>query len=284
MNIIVNEWETQFCAVTFFLDDGTPYIAFRGTDETIVGWKEDFNMSFLSPVPGQNYSLHYLTLVASKLRKPFYVGGHSKGGNFAIYASMKSTPEIQAQIIKIYSMDGPGFRPDLMKECNFDSISEKTIKILPHSSLIGMLFEKEIQYTVVASKTFGLAQHNPYTWLIENGSFYTVSNIYESRRFVDDTINEWILTLDEARLKLFIDTFYQVISASEAENLIELSADWKKCMNKMITALKEVDKETRNMLKEMIKSLFVLAKHRVKDKFISKKIVKKSIPIEENHE
>ena len=86
MNIIVNEWETQFCAVTFFLDDGTPYIAFRGTDETIVGWKEDFNMSFLSPVPGQNYSLHYLTHVASKLRKPFYVGGHSKGGNLAIYA------------------------------------------------------------------------------------------------------------------------------------------------------------------------------------------------------
>ena len=93
-----------------------------------------------------------------------------------------------------------------------------------------------------------------------------------------------ILTLDEEHLRLFIDTFYQVISASEAENLIELSADWKKCMNKMITALKEVDKETRNMLKEMIKSLFVLAKHRVKDEFISKKIVKKSIPIEENHE
>ena len=85
VNVVEEQRETQFSAVTCFLDDGTAYVAFRGTDETIVGWKEDFNMAFLSPVPGQAYSAKYLEAVASRIRGPFFVGGHSKGGNLAVY-------------------------------------------------------------------------------------------------------------------------------------------------------------------------------------------------------
>lgn len=265
INIVELEWETQFSAVTCLLEDGTLYIAYRGTDETIVGWKEDFNMAFLSPVPGQAYSVKYLNMVTSKLRSPFILGGHSKGGNLAVYAAMNCAPRVQERILKIYSMDGPGFRPEVLSSCNYEAIADRVVKILPHSSLVGMLFEHDINYQVVKSKTFGLAQHNPYTWLVEKGEFVKTDNLYEGSRRMDNTLNEWILSLNEKQLKTFVDTFYQVISASQAQDLIEFTADWKKSMNGMVTALKEVDEQTARILKEIIKSLFEIARIRMKE-------------------
>ncbi len=264
INIVEKEWETQFSAVTFLLDDATLYIAFRGTDETIVGWKEDFNMAFLSPVPGQAYSVKYLNMVTAKFHKPFYLGGHSKGGNLAVYSAMKCAPQIQERIIKIYSMDGPGFRPEVLAECGYEEIADKVVKILPHSSLIGMIFERDIRYRVVESKTYGLAQHNPYTWLLKDGKFVEVDGIYESRRVMNCALNEWILSLDEQQLKCFVDTLYQVITASQAEDLMEFTADWKKSMNGMVSALKEIDEQTSQMLRETVKLLFEITKLRMK--------------------
>ena len=271
INMVAIEYETQFSAVTCLLDDGTLYIAYRGTDETIIGWKEDFNMAFLNPVPGQSYSVKYLNMVVSRLKNRFYLGGHSKGGNLAVYAAMKCAPRVQERILKIYSMDGPGFRPEILTSCRYEAIADKVVKILPHSSLVGMLFEKDIRYQVVESRTFGLAQHNPYTWKVENGEFVKVDDIYESRKLTDGAINEWILSLNEQQLKTFVDTLYQVISASQAQDLIEFTADWKKSMNGIILALKEVDEQTARMLKEIIKSLFDITRIRVKEGLMPKK-------------
>lgn len=265
INIIEKEWETQFSAITFLLDDGTLYIAFRGTDETIVGWKEDFNMAFLSPVPGQAYSVKYLNMVTGKLHKPFYIGGHSKGGNLAIYSAMNCIPGVQERIIKIYNMDGPGFRPEVLAECRYEEIADKVVKILPHSSMVGMIFERDIRYRVVESKTFGLAQHNPFTWLVEDGKFKEVDNIHDGSVLMNDAFNEWILTLDEQQMKTFVDTLYQIISASKADNLIDFMANWKKSMNGMAAALKEVDEQTARMLKAVVKSLFAIIKAHMKE-------------------
>ncbi|MBE5882918.1 MAG: DUF2974 domain-containing protein [Lachnospiraceae bacterium] len=265
INVVEKEWETQFSAVTFLLEDGTLYIAFRGTDETIVGWKEDFNMAFLSPVPGQAYSVKYLNMVMGRLYKPFYIGGHSKGGNLAVYSAMRCIPRVQERILRIYNMDGPGFRPEVLEEYGYDKIADRVVKILPHSSLIGMIFEREIRYITVESNRFGLAQHDPYTWLVEGEHFVLADDIYELSRFWDNTLNEWIYSLNEQQLRMMVDTLYQVISASKVENLIELTADWKKSMNSMVAAFKEIDEPTTRILKEIIKSLFELAKIRAKE-------------------
>ncbi len=267
INIIEKEWETQFSAVTYLLEDGTLYIAYRGTDESIVGWKEDFNMAFLSPIPGQSYSLKYLNIVTAKLRNRFYLGGHSKGGNLAVYAAMMCSESVKERIIKVYSMDGPGFRPEVLSTGHFEAVEERIVKILPKSSLIGMLFEKDIHYKTVESKTFGLAQHNPYTWLVKDGQFVEADDIHGGSLRLNETINEWILSLDAVRLQIFVDTLYQIVSASEADNLIEFTADWRKSMTGIVNALKEVDEETAKMVKEIIRSLFEI----VKDKILKRK-------------
>lgn len=265
INLVRKEWETQFCAVTFLLEDGTIYIAFRGTDETIVGWKEDFNMAFLSPVPAQAYSVKYLNMVMGRIHRPFYVGGHSKGGNLAVYSAMKCLPQVQNRILKVYSMDGPGFRPEVLAQGAYEKIADKVVKILPHSSMVGMLFERDIHYQVVESRSFGLAQHDPYSWLVDQGEFVKVDDIYERRRRMNDTLNEWILSLDEEKLRTFVDTLYQVVSASEAEDLIAFTSHWRKSMNGVIGALKEVDHETAKMLREIVKSLFEIAGSHVRE-------------------
>lgn len=266
INIIENQadFETQFSAVTFLLEDGTMYVAYRGTDETIVGWKEDFNMAFLSPVPGQEFAIKYLNMVTERLPRDFYIGGHSKGGNLAVYAAMNCDPSVQERIIKIYSMDGPGFRPEVLERCDFSRIEDRTCKILPHSSLVGMLFEKDIRYQVVESRTFGLAQHNPFTWLVRDGHFVTVSDIYETRRFMDDTLNEWILSLDEKSLRTFVDTLFQVLSASESDNLIDFTANLKRSLTGVLGAMKDLDEDTQKALRQTVKSLFEIAGLRMK--------------------
>lgn len=266
INIIENQadFETQFSAVTFLLEDGTMYVAYRGTDETIVGWKEDFNMAFLSPVPGQEFAIKYLNMVTERLPRDFYIGGHSKGGNLAVYAAMNCDPSVQERIIKIYSMDGPGLRPEVLERCDFSRIEDRTCKILPHSSLVGMLFEKDIRYQVVESRTFGLAQHNPFTWLVRDGHFVTVSDIYETRRFMDDTLNEWILSLDEKSLRTFVDTLFQVLSASESDNLIDFTANLKRSLTGVLGAMKDLDEDTQKALRQTVKSLFEIAGLRMK--------------------
>ena len=148
-------------------------------------------MAFLSPVPGQEMSVDYLNTAASRIRGSFYVGGHSKGGNLAVYSAMNCRREVLERIVKIFSMDGPGFRPEVLEKCRFDLIADRVVKILPHSSLVGMLFESNMNFQVVESKTFGLLQHDPYTWKVEDTHLVRADALYERRKQMDNTLNEW---------------------------------------------------------------------------------------------
>ena len=273
INIVEPEWETQFSAITFFMDDSTMYIAFRGTDETIVGWKEDFNMAFQFPVPSQEYAAKYLNMVTGKLHNHFFIGGHSKGGNVAIYAAMMCTEPVKKRIIRIYCMDGPGFPKEVLQKKEYAEIEERIVKILPHSSLVGMLFETSDHYKVVESKSFGLLQHNPFSWLLEKGEFIYVKQLSSSQKKKDETLNDWVCALSCEDRKIFVDTLYQIISASKAENLIDFSADLKKSMNGMIEAMKEINPETRRTLKKVIKLLFDIAWQKIVPKKSQKKLL-----------
>lgn len=264
VNEIDTEKETQFSAVTFALSDDSFYVAFRGTDETIVGWKEDFNLAFSDPVQGQLSSVDYLDFVGRQLEGILYTGGHSKGGNLAVYAAMNCDKKIQDRILRIYSHDGPGFRPEILQKCGYSRIADRIVKILPHSSLVGMLLESHENYQVVESKTFGLMQHNPYTWRVEDDHFLYVEDIYSGRKFMDRTLNEWILSMDEEEIHAFVDTLFTVIEASEADNLIDFTADLKKSMNGVLAAIKEVDEPTKEAVKKIIRSLFEMASERAK--------------------
>ena len=270
VNQIDLDTETQFSAVTFRLPNGICYVAYRGTDETIVGWKEDLNLAFSEPVEGQRLSVDYLNKVAGNIGGLFYVGGHSKGGNLATYACMNCDEKVRRRIIAIYDHDGPGFRPEVRARGAYDEIAGRIHKTIPRSSLVGMLLYTDGVYRVVESRTIGLAQHNPYTWLVKDDHFQIVDEVYAGRKFMDDSINQWILSLTQEEMHTFVDTFYQIILASETDNLIDLTANWFQSIQKIGAALKEIDPQTAKVILQIIKSLFDIASLNIKEKVKSK--------------
>lgn len=261
----------QFFAVACTLEDGSVFLAFRGTDETLVGWKEDFYMACRMPVRSQELSAAYLDEIGSRCKGSLLVGGHSKGGNLAVYAAMHCGEVVRRRIRRIYDLDGPGFLPWLRRDDLYGAVKDRVRKIVPHSSVVGMLLEDTGAYEVVESNTFGLLQHNPYSWLIRDGKFVTVRDIYKGRRAAVEIVNRWILSLTREEREGFVEALFTVIEASEAETLLDFSGNWKKAVRQMASALQETDRGTRKALWHVFRALFTAGKetvsgHRAKKK------------------
>ncbi len=265
VNLIEPEAESQFSAVVCGFPDGFSYVVFRGTDETIVGWKEDLNLAFSEPVPGQLHSVPYLEQAARTIDGRFYVGGHSKGGNLAVYASMHCDAAVRERIERIYDHDGPGFRPEVRKQGAWQEIEGRIHKTVPRSSLVGMLLYSDGDYRVVESKSFGVAQHNPYSWRVKDGDFCFADEIRPGRKFVDQTLNEWILSLNQEQMRTFVDTLYGVVQASETDNLIDFTAHWFQSLQKIGKAIGEVDEETAGVVLQIMRALFEMISLQAKE-------------------
>lgn len=263
VDILDKEMEVQFCAVTFLVGGDAEkkdiyYIAYRGTDENLVGWKEDFTLAFSEPVVGQLYAARYMRKAAGHLPEDFYLGGHSKGGNLAVFAAMSSSMALQERIRRVYCHDGPGFKPQVMERYEYERIADKVRKILPESSMVGMLLEHGNSYNVVKSSSHGLLQHNPYTWTVdpEGGEFEPREELKNGARFMDGALTDWVLMLDDEQVSRFSDVLFQLLAASETDNLIDFKADWKKSLTGVLQELREVDDETKKEIEEIVRELF----------------------------
>lgn len=258
VNILNLENETQFAAMTILMDDGSVYLAFRGTDESIVGWKEDFNLAFSGPVHSQSLGVEYVERVSGYLAGNFYVGGHSKGGNLAVYAGMYCQERTRDRMIAIYNHDGPGFRPDVCTPELYLPIAYKTFKFIPASSIVGMVMETSAEYETIESKGFGILQHNPYNWRVEEDHFVRAKE-RSGKKFMDKTMNAWIFSLTEEEIHSFVDTIYDVLVASNATDFIDFRVNLKKSMQGVSEAVKEIDDETKKVIGKVFRSLLETA-------------------------
>ncbi len=255
-DILDENVETQFSAITCFPEGTLPVVVFRGTDENIVGWKEDFNMAFRNPVAGQQLAVLYINQVGLRIKDNFIVCGHSKGGNFAVYASMNALPSIEERIETIYSFDGPGFRAELLKSDQYSKIESRVKKLIPKSSLVGMLLASHEEYRVVESSSLWLFQHNPYSWLTKQGNFKYTNDIYKGTKFRNQSLNEWILGLNDDELNTFINTLFSILEGSEAKTTIEVAMDWKKSMAGMIGVMQQLDSKSKESMHTIFQQFF----------------------------
>lgn len=219
---LIVEEETQFAAIAFLLDDGAAFLAFRGTDYSLVGWKEDLNMSFQDSVPAQREAAAYVAEFAANYPALLRLGGHSKGGNLAVYAAAKVSPKLQKRILEIYNLDGPGFTENMMNDTGYLAIVPKIQTYIPESSIIGMLLEQRDEYRVIKSRQVGLLQHEPYSWDIRAGDFEYAEDISKANRFVDEAITNWIRDMTPAEREAFVEATYELLSASGATSVGEL--------------------------------------------------------------
>lgn len=247
--------EKQFAAITIAIGIDSYYVAYRGTDFSVTGWKEDFNMTFRTGVPAQLEAVSYLRRVAQKTTGELYIGGHSKGGNLAAFAASFVEPEIQARIMAVYNNDGPGFLEDVIQSSGYRAVCQKIQTFIPQTSLIGMMLEHAESFTVVQSSQHFILQHDPYSWNVLGSEFIYLETITASSRFLDQTIRGWLASLTPAQREKFVDAMYEVVAVEEAGTVQELAKVWLKNASGMLKSLRDVDDETAEMMRYTLKLL-----------------------------
>ncbi|MDD2592695.1 MAG: DUF2974 domain-containing protein [Erysipelotrichaceae bacterium] len=255
VNKLDDKTEKQFSAVTYHLNDDLIYLAFRGTDSTIVGWKEDFNMSFTMPVPAQTEALAYLRLMASTSKAKIMLGGHSKGGNLAVYAAMNADEKIKERIIFVYNHDGPGFQETVFNSDGYLAIADRIKKTIPQSSMVGMLLEFQDHYSIVKSKGFWFLQHDPFLWEVNEEDFLYQQHLSNAAKYTNKTINQWLTKATIKERELFIDTLYNVIKSTNAQTLSQLTDNIIQDGKNILGAISDVDEQTKKFVLQTIKDL-----------------------------
>ena len=218
----VPEEEMQFAAIAVLLEDGSAFLSFRGTDATLVGWKEDFSMSFLDAVPAQQAALDYVERFASLFPGSLRLGGPSKGGNLAVFAGALARIKVRDRILAIYNNDGPGFTRLVLDSPGYQELLTRLHTFIPQSSVVGLLLEHDEPHTVVRSRQIGLLQHDPYSWEVEGGSFLQAEEITPGSRMADQAIKGWLAGLSPQERSQFVDSLFQLLSAGEASTTADL--------------------------------------------------------------
>ena len=250
VNEIVTEAEQQFAAVEIVLEDGTSYVSFRGTDDTIIGWKEDFNLS-TGVVPAQERAVEYVRRVSENTSGMLRVGGHSKGGNLAIYGAVMCK-EAHEKIMEVYSNDGPGFSKEFQELPETEVMMDKIIRIIPEYSIIGTLLEHEKDPVIVASSSKGLLQHDGFSWEVQGPALVRRDSLSRTALRFIAILHKWIDGMDMEQKKVLIEDLFATLQASGYENLSEVQSGGLKSLAAMVKRVEKFAPESRGMMQELL--------------------------------
>lgn len=247
--------EKQFAAITIWISNKLRYVSFRGTDTSLVGWKEDFNMAFMDDIPSQKEGLKYLNSIGKKYRGKLIVGGHSKGGNISIYASMYCKLIIRRKILEIINADGPGFNEKVIKSKEYLRVLERINTYIPQSSIIGRLLEHEDNYEIVYSSQKGVMQHDIYSWQLEGDNLVRVNDLTDESKIVSKVLKKWLEDTTPNQRENFFNIIYEVLVSTDLKDFNDFSVDTLKKIRKVIKSYKNIEKEERKEIEEMFKLL-----------------------------
>ena len=262
VNKVEPEAEKQFSAITIILPDNTIYVSFRGTDNTIIGWKEDFNMSFSELVPSQLDAVKYLDKVAKKYNNKLRVGGHSKGGNLAVYAGAFCKPETKKKILKVYNNDGPGFSDKVIESIEYKEILGKVHTYIPQTSVIGRLLKHKEKTTIIKSIETGIMQHDLYSWQVMGDKFVRTKQTDYSD-FIDSTITNWLKKVSPKQREEVIDTWFEILNSTNVKTVNELSSKKIRNVTAMIRTYSNLNAETKKIMTKTLMALLRAGKDNI---------------------
>lgn len=247
--------QKQFCAMTVSLPDQSRAVCFRGTDLTLAGWKEDFNMAFDEPTPAQRRAVAY---IAERADGPLIVAGHSKGGNLAVYGSAFCGQHAQRHITRVYTNDGPGLSPERVASDAYRAIAPRILSLLPQNSLVGVLLSHHEPYQVVYSRAVGILEHNPFSWDVEQdaNAFVRRRALSRTSQVMDAALDGWLARMPLDDRRAFADTLYGLLTASETRTLGELVKNPLQSAERMLRARRNLSGEARRVLRRCIAGFF----------------------------
>ncbi|MFS9029269.1 DUF2974 domain-containing protein [Streptococcus cristatus] len=257
VNDIDPDVQKQFAAMIFKIKPDSYVLTFRGTDDSIIGWKEDFHMTYMDQVPAQKTAVNYLRKAMDALPGQFILTGHSKGGNLASYAASQIEPEYQERIQSIYSYDAPGLNHSIITSQGYQTISDKIKRYIPQGSIVGMMLETPKQAQIVKSTAIGgLAQHDTFTWQISGQTFVLLDNLNPESLQVDKTLKNWVDSISDDELKDFFDLFFGLILDAGISSINDLTK--LENFNKILAVFENANALTdqeREMLSRLAKLL-----------------------------
>ena len=246
------EMGMQFSAMCLDLPDGTTCVAFRGTDNTLIGWREDFNMAYTTRVPAQEAAILYLGRAAALSKRPLRLVGHSKGGNLAVYAAAYTKKRVQDRIESIWSYDGPGMNRETSQAEEYLRIRDRIRSFVPQTSIIGMLMDYYEPYTVVRSTASGITQHDPMSWKVYGPRFETLPAVDQTSLVVRETLHEWLQNSTPEQRAAFVDALFGMAETTKATKMSDLTGEKLKTLLTMVGNRKEVDPETRRVFARLM--------------------------------
>lgn len=255
-DVLDTQADIQLAALAFYLPDSTVYVAFRGTDDTVVGWKEDFLLSYLPETEGQRRAVEYMNGHFLTEPLPLRVGGHSKGGNLAVYASACAAPEIRRRIIAVYNNDGPGFLEAFTQTENYRELLPRIISTVPEQAVIGTLLSTGEARHIVKSTARGIVQHDGFSWQVMGSRFVEAEKRSDSSLFLETTVGQWLREQSMETRRIFVTTLFGLLESTGHDTISDIRGDLPNALANMWKMLEAMPKEQRdvswNMLTELI--------------------------------
>jgi len=247
--------QEQFAAMHVNVSPNLTFIAFRGTDSTVTGWREDLNMSFMMPVPAQQSAVDYVNQTVKGLFKKYSFGGHSKGGNLAVYSAVFCNPKIQKKIEQIYNFDGPGFNRKMVNDAAYKTVEARISTFVPEQSIVGMLMEHEEDYKVVESTEFSILQHEGFSWVVDRDAFVLVDEVDKFSRNLSVTLKAWLAEMNPQERKEVVDAFFGVFVNAGIEDFMDIADMDVKKAGVLIKEVAKVPQKQRDKVMKLIKLL-----------------------------
>ena len=249
---VVSVWDKdttkQFAAVTVEVEPSVRLVVFRGTDETLIGWKEDFLMTYSPLVAAQTDAKEYLAKQASLFDGDLMISGHSKGGNLAIYAAATQEEDEQLRIVDIFCFDSPGLYRSVLETKGYQNIVPLAMRYIPQDSLVGLMLESEVPYVIVKSNATGAMQHSAMTWEIEDGQFIKMEKLTKNSQLNDQTFEKWTESVSDEELELFWNVFFELLFSVGIDTVNDLYGQFMHYVQEFLKAAGNMDEEKRELL------------------------------------
>ena len=249
---VVSEWDKdttkQFAAVTVEVEPSVRLVVFRGTDETLIGWKEDFLMTYSPLVAAQTDAKEYLAKQASLWGGDLMISGHSKGGNLAIYAAATQEEDVQLRIVDIFCFDSPGLYRSVLETKGYQNIVPLAMRYIPQDSLVGLMLESEVPYVIVKSNATGAMQHSAMTWEIEDGQFIKMEKLTKNSQLNDQTLKKWTESVSDEEFELFWNVFFELLFSVGIDTVNDLYGQFMHYVQEFLKAAGNMDEEKRELL------------------------------------
>lgn len=249
---VVSEWDKdttkQFAAVTVEVEPSVRLVIFRGTDDTLIGWKEDFLMTYSPLVAAQTDAKEYLAKQASLWGGDLMISGHSKGGNLAIYAAATQAEDVQLRIVDIFCFDSPGLYRSVLETKGYQNIVPLAMRYIPQDSLVGLMLESEVPYVIVKSNATGAMQHSAMTWEIEDGQFIKMEKLTKNSQLNDQTFKKWTESVSDEELELFWNVFFELLFSVGIDTVNDLYGQFMHYVQEFLKAAGNMDEEKRELL------------------------------------